>query len=419
MKSWLKAILHQQVYRDFWAILTNTIMLILAANLALAVLFLAKDKIASLPSNQKALFDQAGAPINLGTAYQREWFDYTAYEGIVDEAYAGAVLDDFSHLAKLGFGYQPWVQFSEPPYKGKLVNVDVDSLGFSIRRTRNEEQKEKSPGLRIFTFGGSNTFGYNVSDEHTWPSYLSDILNKRAKELGLNIRIEVTNYGRGFYYSTQEVLLLAQLLRRGQRPNLVIFLDGGNEGQSCSDAPFFTNKLRDAMHSLQFAIPNIGWLPVVRLANVLNQRMFAPTQPNSCENEPEKGIEGAVQYEQNTKIARVVSELYNVKTLFFLGPDAPYNYPSELYRDKTRAKNHFQPSHEYKNKFFSTSKNFEGIIDLANLFKSWGRDRKAIIDDVHYSPKFNQFLAQHVADQIDLASLVNNARDLAAKNGKP
>jgi lysophospholipase L1-like esterase len=413
LKSWLK------VSRDVWAILTNIIMLILVANVALAVLFLAIDKFASLPSNQKALFDQAGAPINLGTAYQREWFDYTAYEGIVDEAYAGAVLHDFSHLTKLGFAYQPWVQFSEPPYKGKLVNVDVDSLGFSIRRTRNEEQKEKSPGLRIFTFGGSNTFGYNVSDEHTWPSYLSDVLNKRAKESGLNIRIEVTNYGRGFYYSTQEVLLLEQLLRRGQRPNLVIFLDGGNEGQSCSDAPFFTEKLRDAMHSLQFAVPNIGWLPIVRLANALNQRLFAPTRPNSCENESEEGIEGAVQYEQNTKIARVVSELYNVKALFFLGPDAPYNYPTELYRDKTRAKNLIQPFYQYKEMFYSKARNIDGVVDLTSLFDLWGRARKAIIDDVHYSPKFNQFLAQHVADQIDLGSLVNNARDLAAKTESP
>ena len=72
---------HHKAFRHVWVILTNTIMLILAANLALGVLFLATDKIASLPLSQKARFDQAGAPINWGTAYQRDWFDYTPYEG--------------------------------------------------------------------------------------------------------------------------------------------------------------------------------------------------------------------------------------------------------------------------------------------------------------------------------------------------
>jgi predicted PurR-regulated permease PerM len=115
LKSLLDAIGRHKVFRHVWVILTNTIMLILAANLALAVLFLAIDKIASLPSNQKALFDQAGAPVNWGTAYQRDWFDYTAYEGIVDQAYAGAVLDDFNHLAKLGFAYQPLTCSPEMP----------------------------------------------------------------------------------------------------------------------------------------------------------------------------------------------------------------------------------------------------------------------------------------------------------------
>jgi hypothetical protein len=148
----------------------------------------------------------------------------------------------------------------------------------------------------------------------------------------------------------------------------------------------------------------------------LNQRLFAPTRPNSCENESEEGIEGAVQYEQNTKIARVVSELYNVKALFFLGPDAPYNYPTELYRDKTRAKNLIQPFYQYKEMFYSKARNIDGVVDLTSLFDLWGRARKAIIDDVHYSPKFNQFLAQHVADQIDLDSLVNNARRPASNN---
>jgi len=254
MKPW-------RVHRRAWVIVTNTVMLFLVANLALVVLFLAKDKISSFPEVQRNvepqnLFDQTGAPIDNGerTDYQKDWFDYAAYEGVVDQAYASAVLNNFTHLGKLGFVYQPWVQFAEAPYEGNLVNVDVDPLGFLKRRTRNEEQKEKSSQLRIFVLGGSTTFGYNVSDEHTWPSYLSDVLNKRAKELGLDVQIEITNYGHGYYYSTQEVLLLEQLLRSGHRPNLVIFLDGVNEGQLSSDGPFFTDRLREAMHNLQFPV---------------------------------------------------------------------------------------------------------------------------------------------------------------------
>jgi len=410
LKSLLKAIVRKKVYRDVWVILTNTIMLFLAANLTLAFLFLAKDKISSFGSNQEP-----------ARSIEQGKFDYTAYEGIVDQTYASAVLDDFNRLGRLGFVYQPWVQFSEPSYEGKLVNVEVDSLGFSKRKTRNEEHKEKSSRLRIFTFGGSTTFGYNVSDEHTWPSYLSDILNSRAEELGLDVRIEVTNYGRNSYYTTQEVLLLEQLLRRGQRPNLVIFLDGVNEGRSCMDEPWLTDKLRTAMHNLQFPVAKsfaekIDWLPIARLAKAVNQRLFTPRgrehtnmPTHDClydlRNIPEKGVEAAVQYEHNIKIARFVSKLYNVETLFLLQPDARYNYPTELYRDQTFAKEFIQSYHRYNEMFYSKCKNIEGVIDLTNLFRLWGDGRKAIIDDIHYSPKFNHFLAQHVADQIRLGSL--------------
>src|SRR5262245_26172600 len=107
LKSWRKAILHQRVYRDVWVILTNTIMFFLAANLALGVLFLAKNKISSY-----------GLKSRMGAT----WFDYTAYE--LDQAHADAVLKDFARFGQLGLTYQPWVQFSEPPYEGKLVNVD-------------------------------------------------------------------------------------------------------------------------------------------------------------------------------------------------------------------------------------------------------------------------------------------------------
>ncbi len=38
---------------------------------------------------------------------------------------------------------------------------------------------------------------------------------------------------------------------------------------------------------------------------------------------------------------------------------------------------------------------------------SWGPERKAIVDDVHYSPEFNRLLAEEVAKQFDLPALAD------------
>jgi hypothetical protein len=48
----------------------------------------------------------------------------------------------------------------------------------------------------------------------------------------------------------------------------------------------------------------------------------------------------------------------------------------------------------------------QGTMFLGDLFEAWGKKRKAIVDDVHYSPSFNEFLAQHVAVGIDLKGVL-------------
>jgi hypothetical protein len=189
--------------KDLYAITINTIVLsivlFLVINVALVVLFFVKGQFSAgfYGHTEGVLFEPTGAPIENGkrTHYQKTWFDYSAYEGIADQAYAGTVLDDFTGMEKLGFIYQPWVQFSEAPYEGKLVHVDIDAHELPLRRTENRSP-EKATLRRILVLGGSTTFGYNVSDEHTWPSHLSAVLNERAARLGLELRIEVANYGR-------------------------------------------------------------------------------------------------------------------------------------------------------------------------------------------------------------------------------
>ena len=151
----------REVYNTIALLILSTLILVILLNVILAVAFSIRDQTSVAPKakgelKSDGLFNSVGAPVDNAqrSAFQLTWFDYTAYEKIVDERYAGTVLDDFFHLGKLGFIYQPWVQFSEPPYSGKLVNVDVDAKGFPVRRTLNPE-KNRSPVIRIFALGGS------------------------------------------------------------------------------------------------------------------------------------------------------------------------------------------------------------------------------------------------------------------------
>jgi hypothetical protein len=113
----------------------------------------------------------------------------------------------------------------------------------------------------------------------------------------------------------------------------------------------------------------------------------------------------ADRYRQNVEIARAISKLYGISTLFFLQPDPTVHYSRALYR--LNLPTQFYVDRHVKPEFYRMVRDVEGVIDLTNLFELWGSTRKAIIDDLHYSPQFNLFLAQHIANHIDLVSLAD------------
>jgi hypothetical protein len=380
-----------------------------------------------IDQGSRGLFYVDGKPVDNGkrTSYQLTWFDYSAYERFVDASYAGNVLDDFFNLSKLGFTYQPWVQFSEPPYHGKLVNVDVDSKGFPIRRTLNPHNGQL-PTILIFALGGSTTFGYNVSDEHTWPSYLAKVLNERVSTASVPLQIKVMNYGRGFYNPSQETILLIDLLKSGFRPHFVIFMDGINWGSE-QDVPHFTSRIDKAFSDLQSpTLQYLSWVPMVRLSSALKNRLFSKFsedkfQVKSQDAETKNRYIHYIlnRFMQNRIIALRVCEQYAVKCLFFLQSDPIYNYPLNLYRSSLG--DEVLKDRPNRQQFYTQMRTTEGIIDLTNLFALWGDNRKAIVDDAHYSPGFNHFLAQHVAKYIDIESLMSESQetDASRSTGSP
>jgi len=78
----------------------------------------------------------------------------------------------------------------------------------------------------VFFYGGSTTFGYNVTDFQTIPSFFGKKLIESKKSLC------VKNYGRGSYFSTQENILFMKhiLNKKIKEDDIIIFINGVNEG---------------------------------------------------------------------------------------------------------------------------------------------------------------------------------------------
>lgn len=413
----------KRAYGSGALILLNVVSLVAFLNLALASVYIATDAFSSDEVDGR-LFREDGAPARAAkrTKLQLQWSDFTAYEG-ASPKYVGQVLDNFYDLEQLGFVYQAWVQFAEPPFRSQHVNVYMDQTGSPVRKSTSHMRQAEGGGVedrvvRIFTLGGSTTFGYNVSDAHTWPSFLLEILNRRAEEERYPYRVEVINYGRGYYHPTQEVALLADLLRSGHRPSLVIFMDGVNWG-GIKDTPQFNPEVAKAFSARQHGreirpadiYSNFGWVPMIRftwsLNRWLNERL-GPKDDVGAERSRAKLEDQRMGYsldrfEQSRRLAEAICELYGCSTLFFLQPSVFYRYNLELYR--TELPESFTSRLDPTRNFYETMRQKGGYIDLSHLFEEWGEDRKAIVDDVHYSPGFGRFVAQHVAGQIDFDEL--------------
>ncbi len=121
--------------------------------------------------------------------------------------------------------YLPYRIWGPLPRSGKFHNTEATPLGWR-RRTINKLGPDCAgrSAEQIWMFGGSTTYGAGTPDWTTVPSWLSAILNDGGERC-----VEVTNFGVEGYVSTQELLLLEEALKRGERPARVIFYDGFND----------------------------------------------------------------------------------------------------------------------------------------------------------------------------------------------
>ena len=134
------------------------------------------------------------------------------------------------------FLFAPFVQFEPMPVTGRFV--EVTPAGF--RRGRGEQPwPPRDEDLVVFVFGGSTTFSYGLPGGESLVSALQDEL-ARLDSPG---RVECYNFGRGYYFSTQERILFEQLLLQGVRPDVAVFIDGLNDFFFWDGRPWLTAEL--------------------------------------------------------------------------------------------------------------------------------------------------------------------------------
>lgn len=225
--------------------------------------------------------------------------------------------------------YEAFTQFKESVSKGTYVNVDEN--GF--RMTKN--QGPWPPNINdftIFLFGGSTTFCYGLPDDQTTASFLQIFLSEKAKT-----SIRVYNFGRGFYYSTQERILFEKLLLAGFIPDMAIFIDGLNDFYFHDDRPANTNRLERYMKKPRVQQMMIDKMPLTRALRevrdyiknslVRNKVREKKTASNVAIYNDKKLIQKVIsRYFKNKKMVEATAGVYGVKTFFVWQPVPLYKY---------------------------------------------------------------------------------------------
>jgi hypothetical protein len=260
---------------------------------------------------------------------------YEKYGEAIHKAYPGWKKLDVSDLLNETWSrplvYESITQFRERPFNGKFVNVD--EAGF--RRGKNQGPwPPDTESVNVFVFGGSTTFGYGLPDEQTLSSYLQAHLMKCLKK-----PVHVYNFGRGYYYSTQELLLFEKLILNGFLPDICIFVDGLNEffyaGESdllwsstlkrCTDRAMVT-QIRSIFSSMPLH-KAIQWL-MKRVFNVDNDATHQARKKvhlQKFEADNIQVIGSAIdRYQRNKKMIDGLASTYNIRTVFVWQPVPVY-----------------------------------------------------------------------------------------------
>ena len=277
------------------------------------------------------------------------------------------------------FRFIPYLGHSETERKGKFVNF-TEKNGRKV--VRPKQCKEN-----YYLYGGSTTFGYNVTDDQTIGQYLQNLLNDDGC---------VYNHGRAYYYSKQENNLFINHIENGRQIDHAIFLDGVNERCGGYEYSSHLNSSFNALVERPFlmwknSLKNfIFTLPIAQFTNSLfgKNRWIQDDDNNILKIENcSENFNLERLYQTRLNVRKGICEINNIKCYSFFQPMAPIHgvqIPKLLTKSKWD---------QLVEKFNKLSK-VDDHIELGYILNN---DKTlSYIDAVHYSPSSNKKIASEI-----------------------
>lgn len=267
------------------------------------------------------------------SAYHRIWPDTQVDFAEMSPAYhayawaPGFWKEERSRWRSQRGGYQPFLIWGVAPWHGKYINTD-DTPNGSWRRTINPPGCDEKTKIEVWMFGGSALFGTGVPDWATIPSFLSDDLNSAG--VGC---VVVTNFGSEGYVTNQELIVLIERLKLGQKPRMVIFYDGVNDSYAGAVSPgiptahmSLANIKARVEGSLAGRVDFLRNSYALRLARAIVNSMRQTSVVMGAGQSESKAQATLDNYEANLHIAKILGEAYGFRVFCFWQPAFAYGH---------------------------------------------------------------------------------------------
>ena len=226
-----------------------------------------------------------------------------------------------------------YLQFAEHYEKETKKQQYVNVSKNDGRKIMNNNKCEKN----FYFYGSSLTFGYNVNDSQTTPSYFKNILDFNFPEF----KYCVFNFGSASYFSTQETILFQThiLDNRIKEDDFIFFIDGGSENGNQKSRisnelnDIFSNGLNTRMLGrLRFSF-SFFWdsLPSTKILNILKDKF---RKNNSSKRTYIEASEKKIKevFQKNILIRNGICNNFKLNCFTFLQP-IPGNQ-DQLNKDK-------------------------------------------------------------------------------------